>query len=613
MKRLMLLAGLLLLDPFASATTYCVSNSGSDSNTGTATAANCTGTVSAWLTIAHVNAQTFSAGDSVLFQSGGVWRESLLFPSSGTSGSPITIGSYGTGALPVINGANLLSSGWSTTGSNIWTVTDSTQPQQVFFNQAFGTLVGSSGAVTAAGDWFWSSNTLYVYSTSNPATAFTNPGVEASTRTYGIRTVGKSNLVIQNIEVRYDNQQFGESGIVIANSTSNVVINGVVADWNWGTGINIVDENGAGTLTGITVKNSQVYFNGEAGIQAVPFSSGNSSSYTSISILNNSVHNNSQDTATQFTGGIHVGTPPNFAAYAITSCLIQGNAAYLNGYNAAGASIANANSGPGVWMDTTSGCTADFNLTYQNAMQGIFVENGQANVVSYNIAYGHTNTAVSFPFHASGFAVGDTSLTTLIAQSNLFYNNTAYGNSLGFTVFGGIPSTVTVKNNTLSNNIAIGNTVNFAAYAGGENQTTTIGGGSGNVYTFNAWGTAASGFIGWSCTSPCATPSNLITYATYATWEAATGNCGTTGCSNSIQIAPTFTNAGSNDFTLLASSSAIGSGTSLGQTYAFGLLPGTSWPSNVNYGAQNTNWNIGAYLTSSGGQIAGTIRNAVLQ
>src|SRR5271157_3850465 len=67
---------MLILSVGAKATTYYVSSSaGSDSNTGTSSS-------TAWQTIAHVNGQTFSPGDSILFKRGDVWNESLATVSS---------------------------------------------------------------------------------------------------------------------------------------------------------------------------------------------------------------------------------------------------------------------------------------------------------------------------------------------------------------------------------------------------------------------------------------------------------------------------------------------------------------------------------------------------
>ena len=50
------------------ATTYYVSPSGNDNNSGTSTGA-------PWKTLAKVNNTNFSPGDKILFQRGGEWRE----------------------------------------------------------------------------------------------------------------------------------------------------------------------------------------------------------------------------------------------------------------------------------------------------------------------------------------------------------------------------------------------------------------------------------------------------------------------------------------------------------------------------------------------------------
>ena len=104
----------------ARATTYYVDNCvapGSDSNNGTSTA-------TAWLTVAHVNAQSFNPGDSVLFQRTCVWYgTSLTIPSGGSSGSPITFGAYGTGANPILKGSAVESnSGFTLAPNQIATV-----------------------------------------------------------------------------------------------------------------------------------------------------------------------------------------------------------------------------------------------------------------------------------------------------------------------------------------------------------------------------------------------------------------------------------------------------------------------------------------------------------
>jgi Abnormal spindle-like microcephaly-assoc'd, ASPM-SPD-2-Hydin len=85
-----------------SGTTYYVSNSGNDSNSGIST-------TSAWKTLAHVVASepNLRPGDCVLFERGGIWNEELEISNvHGTQTNPITFGSYGTGNLPVLDGGS---------------------------------------------------------------------------------------------------------------------------------------------------------------------------------------------------------------------------------------------------------------------------------------------------------------------------------------------------------------------------------------------------------------------------------------------------------------------------------------------------------------------------
>lgn len=110
----------------ARATTYYVDNCvtpGSDANNGTSPS-------TAWLTVAHVNAQTFSPGDSVLFQRTCAWYgTALTVPSAGSSGNPITFGAYGSGANPILKGSTQVATGGYTLAPNqtatMFSLTDS--------------------------------------------------------------------------------------------------------------------------------------------------------------------------------------------------------------------------------------------------------------------------------------------------------------------------------------------------------------------------------------------------------------------------------------------------------------------------------------------------------
>jgi len=92
-------------------------------------------------------------------------------------GSPITLDQLDDTSV-LLN----VSGNWTNTSGNVWQVTESTiTPIQVEFNGTVGTSVGSIGAVTSTNDWYYTGTTLYVYSTSNPASAFSSPGVVATT------------------------------------------------------------------------------------------------------------------------------------------------------------------------------------------------------------------------------------------------------------------------------------------------------------------------------------------------------------------------------------------------------------------------------------------------
>ena len=80
------------------AKTYYVSLSGNDYNDGMSPA-------TPWKTIAKVNSEKFSGGQSILFEGGETFRGNLTIHDSGTSEALITVGSYGTGMATINAGA----------------------------------------------------------------------------------------------------------------------------------------------------------------------------------------------------------------------------------------------------------------------------------------------------------------------------------------------------------------------------------------------------------------------------------------------------------------------------------------------------------------------------
>lgn len=154
---------------------------------------------------------------------------------------------------------------------------------------------------------------------------------------------------------------------------------------------------------------------------------------------------------------------------------------------------------------------------------------------------------------------------------NNFFNNTLYNNTTSILI-NASTTNLTVKNNVV--------------YAGAnylvdlENFTF-----SGLAFDYNDYypGTASSFIYGAGPTT-----------GTLAQWQVSQ-----TQDSHSFIGNPLFTNAGSNQFTLLTGSPAIDAGLALGNTYINALLPSSIWPEGVltgNQSAYGTGWEIGAFL-----------------
>jgi len=143
-------------------TTYYVSSSGgNDLNAGTSSSA-------AWQTLAHVNAQSFAPGDSVLFKRGDVWNESLTPPSSGMAGNPIAFDAYGSGPAPNFTGYFAIpATSWILVSGNAWKApvpSTFTTINFCLFGSVWGQKVGASSAnLTAQWDFYFANGYLYVY------------------------------------------------------------------------------------------------------------------------------------------------------------------------------------------------------------------------------------------------------------------------------------------------------------------------------------------------------------------------------------------------------------------------------------------------------------------
>lgn len=184
---------LLLISSLAQGATYYVSNSGNDLYSGLTPS-------TAWRTISKVNSSTINAGDSVLFQAGGVWREALTVrPGSSGTNNQVVYGRYGSGNNPQILGSNQGITWTATATTNVWQSATSfttnpwtTYPTEIFFINSndsvtwgdYETYTTNFTNLNNEFEWTWYNNTIYIYATSDPDSRYSS--VEVPQRNYCI-------------------------------------------------------------------------------------------------------------------------------------------------------------------------------------------------------------------------------------------------------------------------------------------------------------------------------------------------------------------------------------------------------------------------------------------
>lgn len=159
------------------ATTYYVSNSGDDSNSGLTQ-------VLAWQTLDKVNSFTFSEGDQILFKRGDTFYGTLRINQSGTSGNPITFGAYGFGDKPVITGLKSVTA-WTDLGFNVW------QSSSAVSALNYSNIVVINDANTPMGRY---PNSGYLtYQSHSGTTSITSSSLTGSPNWTGAELVSKKN------------------------------------------------------------------------------------------------------------------------------------------------------------------------------------------------------------------------------------------------------------------------------------------------------------------------------------------------------------------------------------------------------------------------------------
>jgi len=232
----------LLTSPLVVAETYYVdATNGNDSNSGTSETA-------AWKTIGKINSMEFLPGDMILFKRGEIWREELVIKNDGVSGNPITFGAYGTGEKPVITAADLASNWTRTPGyDDVWQTPTSTETRIVIFDGNLGKEGNAAGNLNKEFEWAWQANVLYVFSTSNPAQAYTNPGVEIGARNNAIWGHNKNYYTMDGLDLRGANGKMN-SGAGLLLSGDYVTVKNCTFMHNFYAGIHAADAADNGTV-----------------------------------------------------------------------------------------------------------------------------------------------------------------------------------------------------------------------------------------------------------------------------------------------------------------------------------------------------------------------------
>jgi hypothetical protein len=523
------------------AVTYYISNTatngsvvGNDNNDGLSLS-------TPWLTVAYANAQTFYGGDQILFNSGGVWRETLIVPSSGYYGGQITFGSFGTGAEPIISGSNLLNTvgNWSNTSGQVWQIAATTQPNIVYFNGILGTLQSSVATVQSggAGSWWWSSNVLYVYSASNPASAFTNPGVEAGARSWAIEINVQPYITINNLDARDGNDNTtgmiysGSTalGLIVSNCTmergrgyglhlrgvaspSGAVVSNCIIANNGGAGIYLQNNLSAGLIA----HDNQIYNNGWASTLDSQYYTGLQGSLGNSIIYNNIIHDNGGSYGAYGSHGIYAenGTTSTYSIYSNTIYN------HIHGYG----------------IHAFYSGTIYKNNIYSNG-GGILVDGNTTNNVVYNIYYNQIWGSTSQAGIVEQNKGSGTYSVTL--ENNTFYNNAGAELYIGDNL-----TALTVKNNI------------FQAASGGFSYHITSAQTGTVAIDYNlAYGSSGV---------PCYYNSQGITWAT---WQ------GDGFDTHGVNSNPLFVSTSIPDFHLQPSSPAIGAGVAVGLTTDYIGLP----------------------------------------
>ena len=358
----------------------------------------------------------------------------------------------------------------TTTNSNpngIWSASVPTQPNVVFIAGNLGVQEYAQSQLTAAGQWYWTGGTLYTYSNPGPPA-----GVEAAQRDYALllgQTGGGNYTTVSGIDFRLANVDVVHLVNTTGDTIDSALVTGGYMRGIYGLGVY------GGILNHVLISNNTVSNNGATGIELA-------SGHTNATIQGNTVFDNgfnpSDTGAYSMLGGIKCVSDPGVPNYD----LVQYNVSDNNGVYTGDESL-----GSGIWFDTISNSTMQYNVSFKNASHGLYLEKTTNSQMLNNVSY--SNAFVPNSANLTAYASQSLPSSGNVVGYNTAWDSRTWGMKVG--AYEGAGATG-VYNNTYENNIVI-NSAGVELYVdnGADNDGVN---GSGNVISANAFGRPSQTF-----------------------------------------------------------------------------------------------------------------------
>jgi hypothetical protein len=232
----------------ARATNYYVKNGGNNAFTGLSDA-------QAWETIAKVSGFAFSAGDTIFFKRGSIWRinasDGYLELKSGSAAGDVVYTSYSTGNAPLICGSKEENAGgdWADQGGNLWRNSDASFTVEIgnliFNGNSTGKRELVYGNVNAQGDFYYdyANDRITLYSVGNPATFYTDIECVFKVTPGLLYIAGTSNYItVDSLDIRYG----GRHALIASSGADHITIRHCNVEYMGG----VETSEGSGTRLG---------------------------------------------------------------------------------------------------------------------------------------------------------------------------------------------------------------------------------------------------------------------------------------------------------------------------------------------------------------------------